>query len=411
MRPTGLGRAYYWYLGAQAVSVGGTMMGYTALFWLGLHVRHGGGTALASIDAAMMLPMLLFSRRAGMIVAARRSRQVLICTQSLQAVAIAAIGTLLAAALMSIWILVPLCFAIGCIQCVDVTARQMFMLDLTGDQALRKGTSQYAAATGLAKIAGPGIAGLVIAIGSQTAVFFADAGSFLAVVAVLCLLPAAGRSLARQPEQAAPRRFRWVLDLPRQVQAAALMALLVGGFGWQFSVLNPLIAKNVLHVGASGFGLFGTCAAIGGVLGSMYSSRQKNPGRYEFIAWSGLLGVAECIAAAMPAAWAYDAVLLVIGAAMQLFAVSATVYVQQAASKEQRGPALSAYNSAFMGFVPAGAFVVVAIAATIGTRWALILPGLAIAVTAAALGAMASRQAPAVASGTPQPHNPRTAPP
>jgi hypothetical protein len=65
------------------------------------------------------------------------------------------------------------------------------------------------------------------------------------------------------------------------------MALLVGGFGWQFSVLNPLIGKNVLHVGAGGFGLFGTCAAIGGVLSGVYSMRPKNPGQYEFIAWSG----------------------------------------------------------------------------------------------------------------------------
>jgi hypothetical protein len=87
----------------------------------------------------------------------------------------------------------------------------------------------------------------------------------------------------------------------------------------------------------------------------------------------------------MPTAWAYDAVLVIVGAAMQLFAVSSTVYVQQAAPEQQRGHALSAYNSAFMGFVPAGAFVVVAIAATIGTRWALILPGLAIAGVAGAL--------------------------
>ena len=87
----------------------------------------------------------------------------------------------------------------------------------------------------------------------------------------------------------------------------------------------------------------------------------------------------------MPAAWAYDAILVIVGAAMQLFAVSSTVYVQREAPERQRGHALSAYNSAFMGFVPAGAFVVVAIAATIGTRWALILPGLAIAATAAAL--------------------------
>ena len=142
-----------------------------------------------------------------------------------------------------------------------------------------------------------------------------------------------------------------MLDLPRGVQAAALMALLVGGFGWQFSVLNPLIANNVLHVGSRGFGLFGTSAAVGGVLGGVYSSRRKNPGRYEFMGWSGLLGVAECVAASMPVAWAYDAVLVFVGVAMQLFAVSSTVYVQQAAHENQRGPALSAYNSAFMGFV------------------------------------------------------------
>jgi hypothetical protein len=141
----------------------------------------------------------------------------------------------------------------------------------------------------------------------------------------------------------------------------------------------------VLHVGSRGFGLFGTCAAVGAVLGGVYSSRRKNPGRYEFLAWSGLLGIAECVAAAMPAAWAYDAILVIVGAAMQLFAVSSTVYVQQAEPGDQRASALSAYNSAFMGFVPVGAFVVVAIAATIGARWALILPGLAIAGAAAAL--------------------------
>lgn len=268
----------------------------------------------------------------------------------------------------------------------------MFMLDLTGDAALRRGTSQYQAAIGLARIAGPGVAGLVIAIGSQTAVFFVDAGSFLAVIAVLLWLPNPGNRPAANPDRNRPRRFRWVLDLPRQVQVAALMALLVGGFGWQFSVLNPLIAKNVLHVGSSGFGLFGTCAAVGGVLGSGYSSRRQNPGRHEFVAWSALFGVAECVAATMPAAWAYDVVLVVVGGAMQLFASSAIVYVQQATPEQQRGSALSAYNSAFMGFVPAGAFIVVAIAATLGTRWALLLPGAAITITAAAL-TVASRRA------------------
>jgi MFS family permease len=148
------------------------------------------------------------------------------------------------------------------------------------------------------------------------------------------------------------------------------------------------MAKDVLHLGSAGFGLLGTSAAVGGVTGSFYSSGRRNPGRSEFVGWSLIFGVAECVAAVMPTAWAYDLLLVVLGAGMQLFAVSATVYVQQATPLAQRAHALSAYNAAFMGFVPAGAFLLALIATTVGTRWALIVPGLAIALTASLLAAL-----------------------
>jgi hypothetical protein len=92
----------------------------------------------------------------------------------------------------------------------------------------------------------------------------------------------------------------------------------------------------------------------------------------------------------MPAAWLYDAAMVVTGATLQLFTVSATVYIQQATPAAQRGLALSAYNAGFIGFVPAGAFAVAAIASTAGVRWALIVPGLAIAIGAAVLLARGS---------------------
>jgi hypothetical protein len=57
------------------------------------------------------------------------------------------------------------------------------------------------------------------------------------------------------------RRFRWLFDLPHSVRAATLMALLVGGFGLQFAVTNPLMASRVLRIGPLGFGLFGNAAA------------------------------------------------------------------------------------------------------------------------------------------------------
>jgi hypothetical protein len=61
--------------------------------------------------------------------------------------------------------------------------------------------------------------------------------------------------------------------------AAAAMALLVGGFGYQFAVTNPLMASRVFHLGAAGFGLFGTCTAVGGIAGTYYSSRRQDPAR------------------------------------------------------------------------------------------------------------------------------------
>jgi MFS family permease len=385
------GTGYRWYLAAQAVSLAGTMMGYTALFWLVLHLRPGGAPALAAVDAAQCLPMLLLSRRAGTIVTRHRAARVVMVTQALLAATSLAIGVPLLAGWMSTWYLISLAFATGCVQCVDLPARQALLLDLVGPGDLRRGTSLYATVTGLAKIAGPGVAGIVIAATGETAVFFVDAASFLGVIAILArlsrhLIPATPESAVpgrTKPEAA--RRFRWFLDLPRGVRAAAAMALLVGGFGIQFAVTNPLMAGRVFRLGSVGFGLFGTFMAVGGIAGSYYSSRRRDPGHREFGAWALAFGLTECLAAAAPSAWTYDAAMVVLGAAIQLFAVSATVYVQQTTPAAQRAHALSAYNASFIGFVPAGAFVVAAIASAAGTRWALAGPGLAIAACAAAM--------------------------
>lgn len=368
---------YRWYTGSQALSIIGTMMTYTALYWLTLHIARGNAAVLSTLVAAQFLPMLFFSRRAGTIVVRHRAVHVVIVTQSAQAVGSLALGLPLLAGWMSVWYLWVLSFAVGCVQAVDVPARQMFMLDLVGDAELRRGSSLYAAITGLAKIAGPALAGIIIAASGEAAVFLTDAASFLLVIGVLAWLshrewygPPPGRA-----GRGDVRRFRWLLDLPRGIQVAAGMALLIGGFGIQFEVTNPLMATRVFHLGSVGFGLLGTFMAAGGIAGNLYSSRRRDPQYREFLTWAALFGAVEMMAAVMPVVWAYDILMVVIGATIQLFAVSATVYVLKAAPEAQRGHALSAYNAGFMGFVPAGSFVVAGLAALVGTRWALIGPG------------------------------------
>jgi hypothetical protein len=233
---------YRWYTGSQAVSIVGTMMSYTALYWLTLHIARGNAVVLSTLVAAQFLPMLVFSRRAGTIVARHRAVRVVIVTQAAQAIGALALGIPLLAGWMTIWYLWVLSFAIGCVQAVDVPARQMFMLDLVGEADLRRGSSLYAAITGLSKIAGPGLAGIIIAVSGEAAVFLADAASFVLVIGVLGWLSRGVLDAAApaRSDEGGARRFSWLLDLPRGIQVAAGMALLIGGFGIQFEVTNPL---------------------------------------------------------------------------------------------------------------------------------------------------------------------------
>lgn len=384
---------YRWYVAVQVLSVAGTMMGYTALFWLAPHTswlaphtRPSGGAGLSAVVAAQSLPMLVFSRRAGAIVARHRAPGVLTVTQALLAAGSLAIGIPLLAGWMTIWYLAVVALLTGCVQTVDLTARQTLMLDLVGRDELRRGTSLYATATSVAKVAGPGVAGVIIAAAGETAVFFADAASFLGVITVVAVLARrVGAVTAPADGGTAGRRLRWVADLPAGIRAAVGIALLLGGFGLQFAVTGPLMEIQVFGGSAAGYGLFGTLTAVGAVGGAWVSSRRRDPGRSEFLAWAAVFGAAECLAAVAPGVWAYDLLMVVIGGATQLFAVSATVYIQQAAPAAQRGHALSAYNAAFIGFVPAGAVAVAALAAAGGVRWALAGPGLATAAGAALL--------------------------
>ncbi|MGI9005067.1 MAG: MFS transporter [Streptosporangiaceae bacterium] len=370
------GAGFRWYAASQAVSIAGTMMTYTALYWLTIHLARGNAVVLSVLVAAQFLPMLLFSRRAGIIVGRHRAVRVILTTQSGLAIGSLALGVPLLAGWMAVWYLWAVSFGVGCIQAVDVPGRQMFMLDLVGDAELRRGSALYAAVTGLAKIAGPAVAGIIIAVSGEAAVFLSDAASFLLVIGVLAWVSRSvrHRTAAAKADPVSSRRFRWLLDLPRGIQVAAGMALLIGGFGIQFEVTNPLIATRVFHLGAVGFGLFGTFIAVGGIAGNFYSLRRPDPSYREFLLWAVVFGLAEAVAAAMPSPAAYDVLMVIVGGAIQLFAVSATVYVQKTAPPAQQGPALSAYNAGFMGFVPAGSFVVVGIAALAGTRWALIAP-------------------------------------
>jgi MFS family permease len=371
---------YRLYLSAQATSMVGTSMSTATIYWLTIHVADGKAIILSILVAAQFFPILLLGRLAGALVTRYPAVRVLTVTQSAQAIGGLSLGVPLLAGWIAVWYLWAVSFATGCAIAIDVTARPMFMLDLVGPGELRRGSSLYAAFTGLAKIAGPALAGVIIATIGESISFIADAASFLPVIVVLTVLR--GNFHATKPARSAVdpklRRITWIFTLPKQVRVAVFAAFLIGGFGYQFEITNPLMATDVFHLSPTGFGLLGTCIACGGIAGSYISSRRADPSHREFLAWAGMFGIVELLVALASAAWAYDIGMVFIGAATALFGSTTMVFIQKSTAEDKRSHAVSAYNTAYMGFVPVGAFVIAGLSAFAGTRLSLALPGILI---------------------------------
>jgi MFS family permease len=390
---------YRWYVAAQATSMVGTSMSYAALYWLGIHAAHGNALVLAVLVAAQFVPIPLLSRRAAAVLARCRAARVLVVTQAAQATGALLIAIPLLAGREPVWYLCAVSCAIGCAQAFDVPGRQMFMVDLVGERDLRRGVSLYSTILGMSKILGPAIAGGIIASAGEAPVFLINAASFAFVIGVLIRVarvaaaPAspASRRGADPAGRAETRRFRWLLGLPPDILGVVGMSLLVGGFAYQFEVTNPLMATDVFGLGPVGYGLIGALLAVGGIAGSYWSSRRGDPGPREYLAWAGLFGAVEAGAALAPGVWAYGAAMVALGALLSLFTSSSLVFVQKSTPGAQRAYAVSAYNAAFIGFVPPGAFVVTAVAAAAGTRWALLGPGLAVAACACVAAVVRAR--------------------
>jgi MFS family permease len=372
------------------MSMIGTSMGTATVYWLTIHVGDGKAIILSVLVAAQFLPILLLGRWAGILVTRYPAVRVLAVTQTAQSIGALTLGVPLLAGWVTVWYLWTISFAIGCAVAIDVTARPMFMLDLVGQNELRRGSSLYSAFTGLAKIGGPALAGVIIATVGEAAAFLADAISFLPVIAVLIAVRA--RFHDTEPSKSlsslSRRRLAWIFSLPKQVRVALVAAFLIGGFGYQFEVTNPLMATKVFHLSSTGFGLLGTSIACGGIAGSYLSSRRGDPSRREFLTWAGMFGAVEILAAFAPTVWSYNIGMVLIGAATALFGSTAMVFIQKSTAEGERAYAVSAYNTAYMGFVPAGAFVIAGLSSFAGSRISLALPGfLVIAFAVSVLGA------------------------
>jgi MFS family permease len=383
-------RNYRLYAAGQLVSLTGTWMQRVAQDWLVLELTNSG-TALGVVTALQFGPSLLLGMYGGILADRGNKRRLLLATQSGLALVALLLGLLDVTGVVQYWHVLVLATTLGFITAIDTPVRQSFVVEMVGRDELTNAVAINATIFNTGRILGPAVAGVMISVVGTGWAFVANAASSLAVLAGLLMMRTA--ELHPSPPLIRARgQLRAGLTYVRERSDLVLTMILifvVGTFGLNFAITCALMAKQVFHRGATGYGLLSTALAVGACAGAVLATRRtKRPSAMFLLGAAAAFSVAEIVSGVMPDFWWTAVALVPAGFAMLSVSTAANASVQLGVEPTMRGRVMSLYLICFMGGTPLGAPLIGWVAGTAGPRWGLVGGGIVclLGVAALALG-------------------------
>lgn len=368
----------FWF--GQLISLIGTWMQTTGQAWLVLQLTHNS-LALGVVGALQFLPVLLFTLFGGVLADRLPKRRVLLGTQTFAALLATTLWILVSTHTVQIWHIYILAFLLGMNNSLDMPTRQSFVVEMVGRNALANAVALNSSVFNMAKILGPGIAGLVIAQFGEAPLFLGNAISFIPVLCGLALIDTNKLfvhvpKVAKAPEgtfKSLQQGLKYVWQTPAILLIIAVVGV-VSLFGINFNVVEPLVATDLLHQGAKGFGFLSSSFGCGALFAALWIAwGNKTPSFKKMLASAicfcvtlGLVGLSH---------WYYVSMILAVvcGFTMITFAATANTTLQTVTPDHLRGRIMSVYMLVFNGTSPIGNLFTGWMAGLIGISLTLIM--------------------------------------
>ncbi|MCS6801844.1 MAG: MFS transporter [Chloroflexota bacterium] len=254
----------------------------------------GYAAALGLIALAWGLPQLALVMVGGVVADRYERRRILIVTQSVAMGMTLIMAVLIFSGVLQLWMMALVALLHGTAFAFNMPARQGMAPDLVDDERLTNAVAVNNASFSLTRIAGPALAGALIATPSVGVggVYLLMSACYLTAVLFLLRLPAVPpRRPAQQRSVAGDIREAiahiWHTPVLRVlIVLGALLPLL----GMPFQMLLPVFAVTVLDVGAAGLGVMNTMMGLGALAGSLlvaWRSDHPHKGRLQAAAAIG----------------------------------------------------------------------------------------------------------------------------
>lgn len=337
---------------------------------------------LGLVSFMSQIPTFVLSPFAGILADRWDRRGILIFTQTISMVQAFILAFLTLTGAIQVWHVVVLGTALGVVCSLDVPARHSFVMDLVSGrkEILSNAIALHSFMFNLARLIGPSIAGIFIAVYGEGTCFFVNGISFVAVL--LALLAMQIKPKVRGIHET--HVFKGIADGVRYtfgylpIRSILILVGMLSMAGMSYVVLMPVFAKEILHGGPRTLGVIMASAGLGSVLATVFLASRKSAKRFGYtIPLSAMVfSVGLIILARVNTLWIAMIFLALSGFGAMICMVSCNTVIQTVSDDDKRGRVMSFYTMAFLGMAPIGSFISGFLASKVGVANALTVGGI-----------------------------------
>jgi MFS family permease len=374
-------RNYRLFFAGQGTSLVGTWITRVATSWL-VYRLTGSAAALGIVGFAGQIPTFLLAPLAGVWVDRWSRYRVLVVTQVLSMLQSFALAALALAGTINVAHILLLSAFQGIVNAFDTPARQAFVVEMVEDRAdLANAIALNSSMVNGARLVGPSVAGVLIAVAGEGWCFLIDGVSYLAVIASLLLMrlaPTEPRGRGQRVLQEMRDGFRYAFGFP-PIRSLLFLLTLVSLMGMPYTVLMPVMAASVLHGGPHTLGFLMGATGIGALAGAIYlAARRTVLGLGRVITVASVVFGCGLIAFSLSRVLGLSLALMVVtGVGFMVQLAASNTVIQTIVREEMRGRVMAFYTMAFMGTAPFGSLFAGTLAARVGAPRTILLGGVA----------------------------------
>ncbi len=373
-------RNYRLFFGGQSISLIGTWIQRIATPWLVYHLT-SSVFLLGLVGFAGQIPTFIIAPFAGVMTDRWNRYHILIGTQIAAMTQALILAILYFAGIIHIWHIVVLNIFLGCVNAFDTPARQSFVIQMVEKKEdLGNAIALNSSMVNGARLLGPSIAGILIALTGEGICFLLNAISYLFVIASLLFMKVKPRKITRKDTHVFKEMkegFSYAFGFMPMKYIIFLLST-VSLMGMQYTVLMPVFAKEILHGGSHTFGFLMGASGLGALTGALYLASRKNViGLFRIIPLAaGIFGLGLITLSFSRFFLLSLAIMVIVGLGMMLQMASSNTILQTIVDDDKRGRVMSFYTMAFMGAAPFGSILAGSLAKIIGVSDTILVGGI-----------------------------------